>query len=133
MQRIPSFPHTQRGLSMLGFLFVAVVFIVVAVLAMKLFPAYNQFFSVKTILNSMGNDSATQSMSNAELRSSFDKRAGVAYVTSVTSDDLVIDRSGGKTRLTAEYEFRTKLIGNVSLVVDFSASSDPNASAAQIE
>jgi hypothetical protein len=118
---------------MLGFLFVAIVFIAVAVLAMKLFPAYNQFFSVKTILNTMGSDSATQTMSNAEIRNSFDKRANVGYVTSVTSEDLVIDRSGGKTRLTAEYEFRTKLIGNVSLVVDFSASSDPNASAAQIE
>jgi hypothetical protein len=29
--------------------------------------------------------------------------------------------------ISAEYEFRTKLVGNVSLVVDFSTSSDSSA------
>ena len=46
----------QRGLSMIGFLFVAVVLVFVAMLAMKLVPAYIEFFSVKKILATMGRE-----------------------------------------------------------------------------
>ena len=122
----------QRGLTMFGFLFVAFVLVAIAMLAMKLVPAYIEFFSVKKILATMGQDSSIKSKSNAEIRSDFSRRASVDYVTMVKPEDLSIDRRGGGTVIAADYEFRTKLFGNVSLVVDFSASSDPNA-AAQIE
>ncbi|HBU30315.1 MAG: DUF4845 domain-containing protein [Thiobacillus sp. GWE1_62_9] len=117
----------QRGLSMFGFLFVAIVLVFVAMLAMKLVPAYVEFFSVKKILATMGQEPELRSKSNAEIRSDFSKRANVGYVTVVKPEDLSIDRSGGAPVVSAEYEFRTTLVGNVSLVVDFSASSDPNA------
>ena len=123
----------QRGLSMIGFLFVAIVLVFVAMLAMKLVPAYIEFFSVKKILATMGQDSDLRSKSNAEIRNDFVKRANVGYVTVVKPEDLTIDRSSGVPVISADYEFRTKLVGNVSLVVDFSASTDPNAAPAQIE
>jgi len=73
----------QRGVSMFGFLLVAIVVIMFAVLAMKLVPAYIEFFSVKKILNAMGQDNEVKSMTNAEIRNSFAKRADVGYVTVV--------------------------------------------------
>ena len=118
---------------MIGFLFVAFVLVMVAMLGMKLVPAYIEFFSVKKILATMGQDSDLKSKSNAEIRSDFIKRANVGYVTVVKPEDLSIDRSGGTLVISAEYEFRSKLVGNTSLVVDFSASSDPNAVPAQLE
>lgn len=132
MQSIAQLKNNQRGLSMIGFLFVAVVLIFVAMLAMKLVPAYIEFFSVKKILAAMGQDSALRSKSNTEIRSDFSKRADASYVDAVESSDLTIERSSAGTVVSAEYEFRTKLLGNVSLVVDFSASSD-GGSSAQIE
>ena len=123
----------QHGLTMFGFLFVAVVLVAVALLAMKLVPAYIEYFSVKKVLATMGQDADVRSKSNAQIREDFTKRASVGYVTVVKPQDLSIDRSGGVPVISADYEFRTKLVGNVSLVVDFSASSDPNAAPAQIE
>lgn len=123
----------QRGLTMFGFLFVAFVLVMMAMLAMKLVPAYIEFFSVKKILATMGQESDIRSKSNAEIRNNFSKRASTGYVTVVKPEDLSIDRSGGVPVIVAEYEFRTKLVGNVSLVVDFSASSDPNAAPSEIE
>lgn len=123
----------QRGVSMIGFLFVAVVLVAVAMLAMKLVPAYIEFFSVKKILSTMGQESDLRSKSNAELRNDFSKRANVGYVTVVKPEDLTVDRHGGVPVISADYEFRTKLFGNISLVVDFSASSNPGAAPAQIE
>ena len=116
--------HKQRGVSMLGFMLIAVAVIIIAMLAMKLVPAYIEFFSVKKILNSMGQDAETKSMSNIEIRSSFSKRANVGYVTVVKPEDLSIDRSGGKMVISTEYEYRTPLVANISLVVDFKATSD---------
>jgi hypothetical protein len=119
----------QRGLSMIGFLFVAVVLVFMAMLAMKLVPAYIEYFSVKEILGNMGKAPDLKSQSNADIRNDFFKRANVSYVTVVKPEDLTVDRSSGTPVISADYEFRTKLVGNVSLVVDFSASSDPNAAA----
>ena len=123
MQSIAQLKNNQRGLSMIGFLFVAVMLIFVAMLAMKLVPAYIEFFSVKKILATMGQDPDLRSKSNSEIRSDFSRRASAGYVEVVQPSDLTIERSSAGTVVSVEYEFRTKLFGNVSLVVDFSASS----------
>jgi hypothetical protein len=114
MTRARPLQSQQRGLSMIGFLFVAVVL-------------------VKKILATMGQESDIRSKSNAEIRGDFERRANVGYVTVVKPEHLTIDRRGGTPVISADYEFRTKLFGNVSLVVDFSASTNPNAAPAQIE
>ena len=133
MHCVRPMPSKQRGLTMFGFLFVAVVLVAVAMLAMKLVPAYIEFFSVKKILATMGQEADLKAMSNGEIRSDFANRAGISYVTVVKPEDLSVDRGSGTPVVSAEYEFRTKLVGNVSLVVDFSASTDPNAARAQVE
>jgi len=115
---------------MFGFLFVAFFLVLIAMLAMKVVPAYIEYFSVKKILATMGQESDVKSKGNAAIREDFMKRASVGYVTVVKPDDLAIDRVNGVPVITADYEFRTTLIGNVSLVIDFKASSNPNATAA---
>jgi hypothetical protein len=133
MQHPTRLKKQQHGLTMFGFLFVAVVLVVVAMLAMKLLPAYIEFFSVKKVLATMGQESDLRSKSNAEIRDDFTRRASVAYVTVVKPEDLSVDRRSGTPVISVAYEFRAKLVGNVSLVVDFSASSDPNAAPVQVE
>ena len=54
MHRARPMHSQQRGLTMIGFLFVAVILVFMAMLAMKLVPAYIEFFSVKKILATMG-------------------------------------------------------------------------------
>ena len=133
MHCTPSTQSRQRGLSMIGFLFMAVVLVMIAMLAMKLVPAYIEYFSVKKILSTMGQESGLKSESNADIRNDFARRADVGYVTVVKPEDIVIDRHGSVPVISADYTYRTKLVGNVSLVVDFSASSDPNAAAVEVE
>lgn len=133
MHCVPPMKSRQHGLTMFGFLFVAIVLVMVAMLTMKLLPAYTEFFSVKKILATMGQQSDLKSKSNAEIRADFENRASVGYVTVVKPEDISIDRSGDVPVINVEYEFRTTLIGNVSLVVDFSASSDPSAAAPNVE
>jgi hypothetical protein len=123
----------QRGITMVGVLFVAAVLLIVAMLALKLVPAYVDYFTVQKILSAMGGDSSTGSKSNAELRDDFARRAKIDNIKVVTPEDLVIDRSGGVPVISVDYEFQAPLVANVRLVVDFSASSDSGAAPAQVE
>jgi hypothetical protein len=133
MYRVAPMHSQQRGLTMIGFLFVAVMLVLVAVLAMKLVPAYIEFYTLKEIIATMGQEPNIRTKSNLDIRNEFAARANTSYVTVVNKDDIVITRQGGVPVISVDYEYRTKLIGNVSLVVDFSASSDPDAAPAQVE
>jgi hypothetical protein len=133
MYRIAPMHAKQRGLTMFGFLFVAIMLVLVAMVAMKLVPAYIEFYTLKEIIATMGHATDIRTKSNRDIRNEFSARSNTSYVTVVKPDDLVITREGGVPVISVDYEYRTKLVGNVSLVVDFSASSDPDAAPAQLE
>ena len=128
MQHLRTMKTQQRGLSMMGFLFVSIMLVLVATFAMKLVPAYVEFFAVKKVLSTMGSDDELKSKSNAEIRESFVKRASIDNIKAVEASDLVIDRRNGGLVISTEYAVREKLFANISVVIDFTASSDPNAS-----
>lgn len=114
----------QHGLTLVSLLFWGIVIIFVALLTMKLVPAYTEYFTIQKILRDIGGDPSIKSMSNGEIRDKFDKRAMIDNVSTVKATDLEISREGGSTTISVGYPFQSKLVGNVSLLVDFSASSD---------
>ena len=114
----------QQGLTLISLLFWGIVIIFMALLAMKLIPAYTEYFTIQKILSDIGNDPNIKSMSNGEIRDKFNKRAMVDNISTIKASDLDIGRDGGQTVVSVEYPFQTKLVGNISLLVDFSASSD---------
>ncbi len=123
MQRALALPARQRGLSMLGFLFTAFVLVMLAMIAMKVVPAYIEYFSVKKVIAAMQQE-GLKDKTNAEIRSDFDRRSNVDYITVIKGADLVITREGGEPKVAAAYEFRTKLLGNASLVIDFNTAPE---------
>jgi hypothetical protein len=126
-------PSQQRGLSLIGLLFVSVVLFFVAMLAMKLVPAYIEFFSVKKVLATMGNDPSLLSKSNDEIRRDFERRGHIDRIEAVKPSDLSIVYRGNSRVIFVDYSIRVPLVGNVSLVVDFSASSNSNPAHSRIE
>ena len=99
----------QAGATLMGMLFVGGLVVFVAMLGMKLFPAYQQFFSVKSVIRAMKQDSLG-SMSKGEIIASFDRRADVGYVTAITGKDLEISKNAsGDTVVTAKYQVITPL------------------------
>jgi cell division protein FtsL len=114
----------QRGLSMVGLLLWGIVIVFVALVAMKLIPAYTEFLEIRKILTDIGSEAGIKNMSNADIRDRFERRAMIDNITAVKSADLKISRESGKTVVSVEYTFQTELVGNLSLLADFSASSD---------
>lgn len=114
----------QSGATLLGMLFVGAMLFFVAIIAMKIFPAYQEYFSVKTVIRAM-NKEPLNTMSKKEIQDSFDKRASTSYVTVVKGTDLVMSKnSAGETAVSAQYQVVTPLFGNISVMMDFNASAD---------
>ena len=114
----------QAGATLMGMLFVGGLVVFVAMLGMKLFPAYQQFFSVKSVIRAMKQE-PLNTMSKSEILASFNRRADVGYVTAITSKDLEIGKNAsGDTVVTAKYQVVTPLVGNISALMDFETSTD---------
>lgn len=113
----------QKGITFIGMLFVAGMLFFVALIGMKIVPAYIEFFSVKKVITAMSNDSEVQNMSVKEVRNSFDKRAVIDNITAVKGEDLEISKDGGETVVIANYSVKTPLFGNLSAYMDFTATT----------
>lgn len=119
-------PDRQRGISFLGMLFVGALIVLVAITAMRIVPAYTEFMTVKKVLKAMQQD-PLDTMTPKQIKDAFDKRASIDYISVVSSDDLSISRTdSGATVVSVEYQVVKPLAGNMSVLMDFSASSDGN-------
>ena len=119
--------NKQKGITLVGMLLVAGGIFFIALIAMKIVPAYIEFFSVKKVLSAMASDPALPTMSVKEIRESFGRRASIDNISAVKGADLDISRVDGETVVTAEYSVKTPLFGNLSAWMDFSGSTAKNS------
>lgn len=111
----------QGGLSMLGFLFVAAVVIVVALVGFRMVPAYIEYFSVQKALEGAMAD--TNDLTLASVRRAVDRRLAADYVDSVQSSDVTFSKVGNTYTAELSWEKRLPLVYNISLLLDFNASA----------
>jgi hypothetical protein len=120
--------NKQRGISFLVVFLIGVVLALVAVGAMKIAPAYQDFMTAKKdMLAVAGSEGRTGSV--VDIRKAFDRRADIDGITVVTGADLDISKDGGDTVISFAYTKKIPLFANVSLLIDFAASSAPGGGA----
>ena len=111
----------QRGITLMGFLVVLMVVSFFFIIGAKLFPAYSEFNSVKSIMNEMAVEPNAANFTITQAWGSMDRRFNISYVETPTRACLTLDRKAGAT-LTCAYEYRTGFIYNIDFVVKFSHS-----------
>ncbi|MCR4297827.1 MAG: DUF4845 domain-containing protein [Gallionella sp.] len=117
-------PSKQRGLTFSGFLFGAGILILVSIIGLRLIPAYMQDAQIKNIFVVIANDPDMQKASPRDIRISFSKRADIDGITAVKPDEIDIAKDGERLVLSASYDVKVPLAGNVSLYLEFNPSSD---------
>lgn len=114
----------QRGLSFSGFIAGAFVLILVSLLGFKTVPAYLHSAQISQIFREIAADPAMRAASIPEIEMSYRKRANINYITDLKAEDIAIVREeGGNLVLSAGYEVRIKLFGNITLLLEFNPSS----------
>jgi len=112
----------ERGLSLVGFMFVAAVVVGFVMVGFRLTPAYIEYYSVqKALEEALVN--AKDLNSTAEIRAAFQRRADAGYIESVTGKDIDVVKTKNEVTASATWTRKLPLVGNVSLFLDFDASA----------
>ena len=109
--------RAQRGLSMIGFLFVAAVIVIFAVVGFRMVPSYVEYYTIQSAVSKSLRDSPDPSP--AVVRRSFDKYIAADYIDSVTASDLQVAKEGNVITASVSWQKQLHMVGNVSLLLDF--------------
>ena len=113
--------QAQRGLSMIGFLFVAAVVLVTALIAFRMIPSYIEYYTVQKALEGALADS--NDLSVATIRRAMDRRLAADYAEVVSGKDVDVTRDGNKIVASVGWEKKLPLVSNVSILLDFYATA----------
>ncbi len=114
----------QRGMSFFGLVLIIAGIVFVAVIAMKMVPAYLEFMSVKKAIQNVASQPNFKEMKNNEIYESFSKTARIDNIQTIDAKELIITRGDTGPVVTAEYQVIVPLMGNVSALMDFYTSTD---------
>jgi hypothetical protein len=112
----------QRGLSIIGFLFVAAVLIVVALVGFRILPSYVEYFTVQKALEESLADASNQTPQ--ELRRSLERRLSADYVDAVRGSDLTVSKDGNTIVASLAWQKTLHMVGNASILLDFEATAN---------
>lgn len=116
--------NRQRGLSFFGFIAGAFALVLVALFTLKLIPAYLHSAQISQIFREIAADPMMRMASVPEIETSYRKRAQINDITDLKAEDVAIVREeDGTPSLSAAYEVRIKLVGNITLLLEFNPSS----------
>jgi len=116
-------PSTQRGLSIIGFLFVAGVVAIVAMIGFRIAPAIIEYYSIQRALVDSLQEIRDPGSSIADVRRSFGQRVNAGYIESVRASDLEITREKNEITARVEWTRRLHLVANASLLLEFEAKA----------
>ena len=112
----------QQGVTFVGMIFIAALIVLGAIIALKLVPAYIEYATVVQHLREIARSPDARG-SPREIQMLFSKRAQIDNIKAITADDIEVTRDGDSVVLTANYQTKVKLFGNLSACIDFEASS----------
>lgn len=116
--------HFQRGLSLSGFMFVAVLVVAGVLLVFKLSPAYFEYYRIQRQFKVMADEPSLKAGSRGEILQAFSNRANIDQITVISPNDLDITKNGNSIVISAAYSVRVPLVGNLSACIDFNPTSE---------
>lgn len=111
----------QRGVTLIGLLFWAVVIASVALVALKVLPTMNEYFTIQRAVNKVAKEGGT---TVPELRAAFDRQKDVEYsISSISGKDLDITKENERIVIKFAYDKEVELIEPVFLLIKYRGRS----------
>lgn len=111
------------GVTLTGFIFVAIIVVFALLFAFKLGPAYFEYYSIQKQFKAIANDPNLSTATRREIEGAFVARSTIENIRSIGPGDIQITKDGGSLVLSAEYSVKVPLFGNLSGCMDFNPSS----------
>ena len=108
-----------RGMTLMSFVIVLVVVGFFALIIMKLFPMYSEYFNLKGVMEEYAAQPNSAAIPTAQMHNELNRRFGIAYIDSVQKEHIKVVREGGVSKLNIAYEVRVPLFANLDVVGKF--------------
>ncbi len=109
----------QQGLTMISIVLILGLIAFFTLLILKIAPIYMDHAKVVNALAAVEETTDIQFKSKSEVLSSLKKRFNFNYVYDIEDDDISIIKEGNYLKVDIEYEVVEKLVGNLSVLVEF--------------
>ena len=119
---ITNLRHRQQGLSFVGWMALVAIFGLLILSFFKVFPIYNENFTIQSVLTGVKNDQDLDSKSKRAIWDAISKRLFINEIHSIKRENVKIVRNKEKTTVTITYETRRPYIGNLFIGGNFSES-----------
>lgn len=113
----------QRGISLTGLIVILVLLGIGAMLGLKLFTPYSEYFTIQKTFKTLVQNPETRSGSRAEILRAYRRYTMIDNVTAISEDDIEVTKDGNTLVVSASYSVKVPLVANVSLLIDFAPSS----------
>jgi hypothetical protein len=111
----------QRGVSLFGLLFWAVVIGFVGYMLVRVLPTVNEFLTIQRAVDKIA---ASQPVTVAEARQAFDRQKEIEYsISSITSSDLDITKVNERVVISFAYDKEVPIMGPVYLLIRYEGRS----------
>jgi len=113
--------RAQRGVSLIGLLFWAIVIGFAGYVAIRVFPTVNEYLTIQSAVNKIASSNPT---TVGEIRAQFDKQKEIEYsIASISGKDLDITKENDKIVIRFAYNKELELISPVFLLIKYEGRS----------
>jgi hypothetical protein len=117
-------PRAQRGVSLLGLLFWAILIGMVALVALRVLPTVNEYLTIQRTVNKI----ADQGLATVpEIRAAFERQKDIEYsISTISGKDLKITKENENIVIRFAYEKEIELVSPVYLLIKYEGHSRPS-------
>jgi Domain of unknown function (DUF4845) len=119
--RTACWPAQQRGVTLLGLVFWAVLISMAALVTMRVLPTVNEFATIKRAVSKIAAEGGS---TVPEIRAAFERAKGVEYaIQSISGKDLDVTKDNDRIVVAFAYDKEIELFGPVSLLIKYRGRS----------
>jgi hypothetical protein len=111
----------ERGITLIGLMFWAIVIASVALVTMKVLPSVNEFYTIQKAVNKLAREGGG---TVPEIRTAFDRQRDIEYsIQSIAGKDLDISKENDKLVIRFAYDKEIQLVEPVYLLIKYNGQS----------
>ena len=112
---------SQRGITLFGLLFWAILIGIVTLVALKVLPTVNEYFTIQRAVDKAAQDGGA---TVPQIRMAFDRQKDIEYsITSISGKDLQITKEDDRVVIRYAYSKEIELMAPVFLLIRYEGRS----------
>jgi Domain of unknown function (DUF4845) len=120
--RTPSGARAQRGISLIGLMFWAIVIGFIGYVAVRVLPTVNEYLTIQRAVNRIATEGPA---TVADVRKAFEKQKDIEYsISSISGKDLEITKENERLVIRFAYDKEIPLVEPVFLLVKYQGRSN---------